>query len=69
MTSACLPEHLSSTPTEVAKPSAKVQDAIQKLIRDESAKAKAAAFAKAISEWDAPRLAAERLFERYASPI
>jgi UDP:flavonoid glycosyltransferase YjiC (YdhE family) len=50
-------------------PSAKVQDAIQKLIRDESAKAKAAAFAKAISEWDAPRLAAERLFERYASPI
>ena len=50
-------------------PSAKVQDAIQKLIRDESAIAKAAAFAKAISEWHAPRLAAERLFERYASPI
>ena len=48
-------------------PSAKVQDAIQKLIRDESAKAKAAAFAKAISEWDAPRIAAERLFERYAN--
>jgi len=50
-------------------PSAKVQDAIQKLIRDESAKAKAAAFAKAISEWDAPRIAAERLFERYSSAI
>ena len=50
-------------------PSAKVQNAIQKLMRDASAKAKAAAFAKAISEWDAPMIAAERLLERYANAI
>ncbi len=48
-------------------PSAKVQGAIQKLLHDESAKTKAAAFAKAISEWDGPRIAAERLFQRYGS--
>ena len=46
-------------------PSARVQEAIQKLLHDESAKNKAAAFAKAISEWDGPRIAAERLFQRY----
>jgi UDP:flavonoid glycosyltransferase YjiC (YdhE family) len=46
-------------------PSAKVQTAIQKLIYDEPARAKAAAFAKVIALWDGPRIAAERLLERY----
>jgi UDP:flavonoid glycosyltransferase YjiC (YdhE family) len=46
-------------------PSAKVQDAIQKLLRDEGAKAKAATFAKAISEWNGPTIAAEKLLEHY----
>lgn len=47
-------------------PSKKVQEAIKRLLHDERAKAKAAAFAKAIARWDGPRLAAERLVERYA---
>ena len=46
-------------------PSAKVQSAIQKLMHDETARAKATAFAKAIAHWDGPRTAAEMLFERY----
>ena len=46
-------------------PSAKVQSAIQKLIYDEPAREKAAAFAKVIAQWDGPRIAAERLLERY----
>ena len=46
-------------------PSAKVQSAIQKLIYDEPARAKATAFAKVIAQWDGPRIAAERLLERY----
>ena len=31
-----------------------------------TAKAKAAAFAKVIAQWDGPKLAAEMLFEHYA---
>ena len=46
-------------------PSQQVQAAIQTLIRDWNAKAKAAAFAKVIAQWDGPKLAAETLFERY----
>jgi len=46
-------------------PSRKVQDAIRKLLRDECAKAKAAAFADVIARWDASKLAAERLLECY----
>ena len=51
-------------------PSRKVQEAIRKLLGDEDAKEKAAAFAEAIAGWDGPKLAAERLYERYghASP-
>jgi len=46
-------------------PSAKVQSAIQKLMNDEAAKARAAAFAKTIAHWDGPRTAAETLLEHY----
>jgi UDP:flavonoid glycosyltransferase YjiC (YdhE family) len=46
-------------------PSRKVQEAIAKLLNDESAKSKAAAFAETVARWDGPRLAAERLVERY----
>jgi UDP:flavonoid glycosyltransferase YjiC (YdhE family) len=46
-------------------PSAKVQNAIQKLMHDEAARAKATAFAKTIAHWDGPRTAAETLLERY----
>ena len=35
------------------------------LMHDESAKAKAAAFAKIISQWDGPKLATEKLLEHY----
>jgi len=47
-------------------PSRKVQEAIAKLLNDQSAKSKAAAFAEVVAGWDGPRLAAERLVERYA---
>jgi UDP-N-acetylglucosamine:LPS N-acetylglucosamine transferase len=47
-------------------PSRHVQAAIENLLRDEQAKAKAAAFAKVIAQWDGPRLAAEKLLEHYA---
>ena len=47
-------------------PSAKIQSAIQKLMNNEAAKAKAAAFAKSITHWDGPKTAAETLLERYA---
>ena len=47
-------------------PSRKVQAAIEKLLHDERAKAKAAAFAKAVAQWDGPKLAAQKLLERYA---
>ena len=46
-------------------PSAKVQAAVRKLMYDETAKAKAAAFANVIARWDGPHIAAERLLERY----
>ena len=46
-------------------PSRHVQAAIQKLLNDDQAKAKAAAFAKVIARWDGPRLAADLLFEHY----
>ncbi len=46
-------------------PSRRVQDAIQKLLHDDRAKAKAAAFAKVIAQWDGPKLAADMLFEHY----
>ena len=50
-------------------PSAKVQSAIQKLMNDEDARAKATAFAKAIAHWDRPRTAAETLLERYGGSV
>jgi UDP:flavonoid glycosyltransferase YjiC (YdhE family) len=46
-------------------PSRKVQEAIAKLLDDESAKSKAATFAKVAAQWDGPRLATGRLVERY----
>ena len=46
-------------------PSAKVQNAIHRQMDDVAAKRKAAAFAKVISRWDGPSMAAERLLERY----
>lgn len=46
-------------------PSRKVQEAIAKLLNDESAKSKAAAFAEAVARWDGGRLAAEKLVEHY----
>ena len=46
-------------------PSAKVQSAIQKLLHDKAARAKASAFAKSIAYWDGPRAAAETLLEHY----
>ena len=50
-------------------PSAKVQSAIQKLMHDEAAKAKANVFAKTIASWDGPRTAAETLLERYGGSV
>ncbi len=51
-------------------PSRQVQAAIHKLLQDERAKAKAAAFATVIAQWNGPQLAAAMLFEHYgnASP-
>jgi hypothetical protein len=48
-------------------PGRKVQDAIRKLPQDEAAAAKAAAFARISAQWDGPKLAAERLADRYAA--
>jgi UDP:flavonoid glycosyltransferase YjiC (YdhE family) len=48
-------------------PSRQVQAAIQKLLHDEQSKAKAAAFAKIIAQWDGPKLAADMLFEHYGN--
>jgi len=50
-------------------PSRGVQSAIQVLLHDESAKAKAASFAKIIAQWDGPRTAAERLLQHYGGLI
>lgn len=47
-------------------PSRKVQEAIVRLLTDESAKSKAAAFAKTIVQWDGPALAAKTLFDHFA---
>ena len=46
-------------------PSRGVQEAIGKLLHDEAAKSKAAAFAKLVAEWDGPELAAKMLSDRY----
>lgn len=46
-------------------PSRRIQSAIQVMLHDEPAKAKAASFAKIIAQWDGPRTAAERLLQRY----
>jgi UDP:flavonoid glycosyltransferase YjiC (YdhE family) len=46
-------------------PSASIQVAIEKLLRDDAAKAKAAAFARIVALWDGPRIAAEKLVGRY----
>lgn len=46
-------------------PSRKVQEAISKLLNDQSAKSKAAGFAEVVARWDGPRLATEKLLERY----
>ena len=40
-------------------PSRRVQDAIAKLLNDQAAKSKAAAFAELVAEWDGPELAAK----------
>jgi UDP:flavonoid glycosyltransferase YjiC (YdhE family) len=48
-------------------PSRKVQEAIAKLLNNEAAKSKAAAFAEVVAGWDGPRLAAARLVEHYGS--
>ena len=48
-------------------PSLHVQAAIQTLLHDERAIAKAAAFAKIVAPWDGPKLAANMLFEHYGS--
>jgi UDP:flavonoid glycosyltransferase YjiC (YdhE family) len=46
-------------------PSRKIQAAIPKLLDDEPAKAKAAAFSKIIADWDGPKLAAEMLLDHF----
>ncbi len=47
-------------------PSRGVQDAIQKLLCDGTARSGAAAFARVTAQWDGPKLAAEKLLEHYA---
>jgi UDP:flavonoid glycosyltransferase YjiC (YdhE family) len=46
-------------------PSAKIQVAIEKLLHNDAAKGKAAAFARIAAQWDGPRIATEKLLERY----
>jgi len=48
-------------------PSRQVQAAIQQLLHDDQAKARAASFAKVIAQWDGPKLAAAMLFEHYGN--
>ena len=48
-------------------PSAKVLAAIEHLLHDDAAKAKAADFARSIAEWDGPKLAARKLLDRYGN--
>lgn len=47
-------------------PSRKVQEAIELLLRDESAKSRAVDFAKVVEKWDGPRAAAKLLFQKFA---
>ncbi len=47
------------------KPSKGVQKAIAKLLNDSEAKLKAAAFSKIMDKWDGPRMAAEKIYEKY----
>ncbi len=47
-------------------PSRKVQDAVQRLLNDQTARAKAASFARIAGRWDGPKLAAEKLLDCYA---
>jgi len=46
-------------------PSRKVQEAMGRLLVDESAKAKAAAFAEIVAQWDGPRVAVKILVEHF----
>jgi UDP:flavonoid glycosyltransferase YjiC (YdhE family) len=46
-------------------PSQKVQEAIARLLNDESAKSKAASFAEVVAQWDGPKQAAARIVGRY----
>jgi UDP:flavonoid glycosyltransferase YjiC (YdhE family) len=48
-------------------PSEGVQQAIEKLLHNETARAKAEAVARMIAEWDGPRLAAETLLQHYGT--
>jgi UDP:flavonoid glycosyltransferase YjiC (YdhE family) len=48
-------------------PARQIQAAIEKLMNDENAKSKAAAFAKVIAQRDGPKLAADLLFEHYGA--
>ncbi len=48
-----------------SNPSRKIQAAIPKLLNDEQAKTKAAAFAKIVESWDGARLAAEMLLAHF----
>lgn len=46
-------------------PSRKVQEAIRRLLHDDEARRKAAAFAECAARWDGPKLSAEALLRRY----
>jgi UDP-N-acetylglucosamine:LPS N-acetylglucosamine transferase len=46
-------------------PSRKIQKAIAKQLKDETAKSKAAAFTAVVGRWDGPKMAVERLLQRY----
>ena len=48
-------------------PSQKVQDAIKLLLKDTDAKHKAEEFSKVVEKWDGPKMAAEKLYEKYGN--
>jgi UDP:flavonoid glycosyltransferase YjiC (YdhE family) len=50
-----------------ANPSRSIQAAIAKLLDDDQAKRRAAAFARVVARWDGAKLAADKLFERYGA--
>jgi UDP:flavonoid glycosyltransferase YjiC (YdhE family) len=50
-------------------PSKKVQAAINQLLHDEEAKQKAARFAEVMEKWDAPKIAADLIYEKFADEI